>query len=360
MALDSSAELHKFISAAKEHGATDESLISILENAGWPKAAIVGALGERYEALTGMRVPRGKKSTTPAKDAFLYLLSFATLATWTIALGSICYSLIDHWIPDPLYHNYGTNLSYQISAELAALMVTFPLYLLVMRIILSGTRQAPEKLESSIRKWLTYLALLIAAGVMIGDVIAFLAYFLHGDLTSRFVGKVAVTLLISTGVFWYYLGSLREARARQRPMRLGRDSFAALLATIVVVIVVALGFRQTRGPNTQRLLRTDAKRAQNLSQLANQVNNHYRQNGNQLPVALTDFQNKQFADPITGKPPEYKATSSNSYTLCTTFSANSPQDERSGDFLFWTHSAGHQCFEFNAAENVPPAPFFYH
>lgn len=112
-----------------------------------------------------MRLPRGKRTTTPAKDAFLYLLSFATLATWTIALGLICYTLIDNWIPDPLYHNYsGTNLSYQISAELAALIVTFPLYLFVMRIILSGTWQAPEKLESDVRKWLTYFALLIAAG----------------------------------------------------------------------------------------------------------------------------------------------------------------------------------------------------
>jgi Domain of unknown function (DUF5671) len=213
MAPNSSAELQKFISAAKEHGASDEALVGILENAGWPKTAIVGALGERYEALTGVRVPRGKKTTTPAKDAFLYLLSFMTLATWTFALGSICYSLIDDWIRDPLYHNYyGANLAYQISVELAALIVTFPLYLFVMRIILSGTRQAPEKLESGVRKWLTYIALLIAAGVMIGDVITFLAYFLRGDLTSRFVAKVAVTLLISAGVFWYYLGSLREVR----------------------------------------------------------------------------------------------------------------------------------------------------
>lgn len=47
---------------------------------------------------------------------------------------------------------------------------------------------------------------------MIGDMITFLAYFLHGDLTSGFVAKVAVTLLLSAGVFWYYLGSLREAR----------------------------------------------------------------------------------------------------------------------------------------------------
>ena len=51
-----------------------------------------------------------------------------------------------------------------------------------------------------------------AAAVMIGDVVTFLAYYLRGELSSRFVAKVALTLLISGGVFWYYLGSLREAR----------------------------------------------------------------------------------------------------------------------------------------------------
>jgi hypothetical protein len=213
MAPDSSLDLHKFIAAAKEHGASDESLAAILENAGWPRAEILGALGKRYESLSGVQIPAGKKTTTPAKDAFLYLLSFSTLATWTISLGSICYSLIEDWIPDPLArNNYGISLSYQISTELACLLVTFPLYLFVMRVILSETRHAPEKLESNVRKWLTYIALLIAAGVLIGDVVTFLAFYLRGELTSRFVAKVAVTLLLSGGVFWYYLGSLRDSR----------------------------------------------------------------------------------------------------------------------------------------------------
>jgi hypothetical protein len=68
-----------------------------------------------------------------------------------------------------------------------------------------------------VRKWLTYIALLIAAAIMIGDIITFLTYFLKGDLTARFVWKVGVTLAISGGVFWYYFGSLQEAvRGRGR------------------------------------------------------------------------------------------------------------------------------------------------
>jgi hypothetical protein len=53
--------------------------------------------------------------------------------------------VIDDWIQDPLaHHNCGMSLSSQISTELACLLVTFPLYLFVMRVILTETRQAPE------------------------------------------------------------------------------------------------------------------------------------------------------------------------------------------------------------------------
>ena len=48
---------------------------------------------------------------------------------------------------------------------------------------------------------------------MVGDLIAFLTYFLRGELTARFVAKVATVLLIAGGVFWYYLSSLRKADA---------------------------------------------------------------------------------------------------------------------------------------------------
>lgn len=205
-------EVLSFIAAAKEKGASDEAIVGMLESEGWPKAEIWRVLTRHYESLSGVKAPVGRKSATPAKDAFLYLLAFSTLATWTLSLGSICFILIDNWIPDPLApRNYSYPLLSQMPGELAAVIVTFPIFLLVMRVILSETRRAPEKLDSSVRKWLTYLALLIAAGVMIGDIITFLTYFLKGELTTRFLSKVAVTLAISGGVFWYYFGSLREA-----------------------------------------------------------------------------------------------------------------------------------------------------
>jgi uncharacterized protein YacL len=139
------------------------------------------------------------------------LLSFSTLATWTFGLGSIMFSLIDRWIKDPItsFNNY-TSGYYQIADSLACVIIAFPVYLLVMRYILREIESHPEKLESPVRKWLTYVALLIAAGVVVGDLITFLTYFLRGELTARFVAKVAVVLVIAGGVFWYYMGSLQK------------------------------------------------------------------------------------------------------------------------------------------------------
>ena len=212
MVPSSPPELANFIAVAKQKGASDEAIVSMLENAGWSRGEIWRVLGRHYESLTGMAIPQGGKSATPAKDAFLYLLSFATLATWTFALASICFTLIEIWIKDPLSGPRYGNISYEISIGLACLIVTFPLYLFVMKVIVSDTRRTPEKLDSPIRKWLTYIALLIAASFIIGDLITVLTYYLRGEVTARFVAKAAVTLIISGGVFWYYLGSLREAR----------------------------------------------------------------------------------------------------------------------------------------------------
>jgi hypothetical protein len=140
------------------------------------------------------------------------------LATWTIGLGSVMFTLIDRWIRDPLspVNNYWADSYYQVADSLACMIVAFPLYLLTMRYILREVGVHPEKLESPVRKWLTYIALLIAAGVVVGDLISFLTHFLRGELTARFVAKTSVALLIAGGVFWYYLGSLQKGAPAAR------------------------------------------------------------------------------------------------------------------------------------------------
>ena len=86
----------------------------------------------------------------------------------------------------------------------------FPIFPIVMRFIMWDVETHPEKLESGVRKWFTYIALLIAAGSMIGDLITFLTYFLQGELTARFLLNVATVLITAGTVFWYCLGMLKR------------------------------------------------------------------------------------------------------------------------------------------------------
>jgi uncharacterized protein (UPF0333 family) len=49
-----------------------------------------------------------------------------------------------------------------------------------------------------------------------GDLITFLAFFLRGDLTVRFVLKVLTVLVIAGGIFLYYLASLKPGATQPR------------------------------------------------------------------------------------------------------------------------------------------------
>lgn len=216
--MGSSKELHEFIETAKSTGASDETVVGVLQGRGWPKDDAYRALADHYESRSGLRVPAYRRSGS-ARDAFLYLFSFAALGTWTIGLGSLMFTLIDHWIPDPLVHTYGYgSLQDQIAGSLAAVIVAFPIYLLVMAYILRRIEAHADKLDSPVQKWLTYLALLVAASVVLGDLIAFLTHLLQGGLTARFLAKDAVVLVIAGGVFWYYLGAVqRKAKPVEEP-----------------------------------------------------------------------------------------------------------------------------------------------
>jgi len=214
--MNSEASLLPFIEAAKTQGASDSFLVELCKEKGWPPEKTLGALALYYERATGITIPAHVRSEASAKDAFLYLLAFATLGTWAISLGSLLFTLIDKWIPDPAFPNRYFNADETIASSLAAILVAFPIYLFVMNLVIRGTEQHPEKLESGVRKWLTYIALLIAAGVLIGDLVTFLTFLLRGELSGRFEAKVAAVLLISGGVFWYYLVSLKGQAAEVR------------------------------------------------------------------------------------------------------------------------------------------------
>lgn len=356
---EETVKLQKFVEASKSKGASDEFLATFLSRRGWPADDVYAALGRYWEQSTGLTVPERTAGGESSRDAFLYLLSFSTLATWSSALGSMLFRFIERWCPDPISQDHGYSLRNAVTWQMASVAVAFPIFLLVMRTILREAQDHPERLQSGVRKWLTYIALLLTAGAMICDLIWFFDYFLTGELTSRFVLKALTVIVICGAIFIYYLGSLRwdrntnVAHAKTRSLRFG----IATAAVVVVSFCVGLGVAGT--PSKQRHIEADLKRVEDLQRIASAINVWHKRAEIEksfapLPATLTDLQAKglspsQIVDPETKIPYEYHAKSDTSYQVCATFSA---AEDQARVTQFWYHGKGQTCFSLDASQ--PP------
>src|SRR5258708_4537558 len=133
---DDTSQLQIFRDSSKSKCAADEFLAALQTRRGWPAGDVYAALGRYWESSTGLAIPERAGAGESARDAFLYLLSFATLATWTTAVGSMLFEFINHWLPDPVSKNITWHLRSAVTWQMAALVLAFPIYLLVMRTIL--------------------------------------------------------------------------------------------------------------------------------------------------------------------------------------------------------------------------------
>jgi hypothetical protein len=143
------------------------------------------------------------------RNVFVYLLNFLTLYLSAFGAGLLTWGLADHWFQDPLetYVSRGP-----IRSGIAMLVVAFPLFLYLNRLI-DRTVETPEVTERSmLKKVLTYLTLFLLAITTIIDLITVIYFFLGGDLTARFAVRGIGILMIAGFVFFYYLSDLKEPK----------------------------------------------------------------------------------------------------------------------------------------------------
>lgn len=204
-------ELQVFVKEALTKGISREKIKTALEAAGWQSDEVDTALAFYAESDLPIPVPK-RKPYLSAREAFMYLVLFLTLYVTSISVGTILFQIINLWLPDAaqIANSYSSDYSTGlIRSSTAAIIITFPVFLFVARILLRNIKRDPTKRSSKIRKWLTYITLYIATGIIIGDLITLLTYVLNGDLTLRFVLKVTAVLLIAGSIFGYYLWDLR-------------------------------------------------------------------------------------------------------------------------------------------------------
>lgn len=204
-------ELQVFVREALAKGVARERIKTELEGAGWPMDEVSTALAAYAESDLPVPVPK-RKPYLSAREAFMYLVMFLTLYITAFSVGTILFQMINLWLPEASQLAYGYASDYStglIRSATAAVIITFPIFLFTAYSLIRNLKRDATKRSSLVRKWLTYITLYIATGIIIGDLITLVTYVLNGDLTTRFVLKVLVVLAIAGSIFAYYLWDLR-------------------------------------------------------------------------------------------------------------------------------------------------------
>ncbi|MFA5778346.1 MAG: DUF5671 domain-containing protein [Candidatus Paceibacterota bacterium] len=292
------------------------------------------------------------QTKTSAKDFFINLGAIVALGFFVGNLVSLLFTIINKAYPPTIGYNYYGSSS--ISFPVAALIIIFPVYILLMWLLERGYVLEPEKRNVGIRKWLTYITLFLSGFALAGDLVTILYYFIDGrDITAGFLLKALSVLVISLSIFFYYISDVMgKSNGKIRKI------WIAVSATIIILCII-WGFSVLGSPRTQQLLKYDEQKVSDLQNIENAIQNFYSLKG-VLPKDFTEIDENQnyyvnTIDSQTQKSYEYEKTSDTTYNLCADFNKEITKTDylaKSGpyDGNTWLHGAGRHCF----AETINP------
>ncbi|MEK7101870.1 MAG: DUF5671 domain-containing protein [Patescibacteria group bacterium] len=306
------------------------------------------------------------KPKITAKDFFVWAGAMVTFYWSVIAFILLTFDYINYSFPNALSYYPADPYQSGISYEMASIIVLFPIYLLLMKLIHGDISRDPSRNEIWVRRWALILTLFVAGVAIAVDLITLLTTFLNGEaLTIAFLLKVLIIFLVAGGVFMHFIADLKgywdAFPARRNMVRIG-------VAALAVVTIVS-GFFIVGTPAQARLARFDAQKVSDLQNIQSQVV-YFWQAKQKLPEAITDLNNSLAYGPVpvdtqTGEPYTYQAIGMLSFKLCAEFNTQSrgngnvysefayseptrptpagvkgmpPQDN-------WQHSAGEVCFD---------------
>lgn len=314
------------------------------------------------------------ETTSTPKNFFLQIGIIITLYASIVSFLTFLFNLIDKTFPVNsggfsyyAYDGYGSAIRFAIST----LIVTFPLFIWLSRLYRRSVVTEPGLKESKIRKWLLYFTLFLAGLTIAIDLIVLINSFLRGsDITTAFLLKVLVVLVVAAKVFYFYLKDIKgyweanPAKAKQ---------VAWVLSAVVLVAVVG-GFFAIGSPVNQQKLSRDNERVSALQDIQWQIVNFYQSKG-RLPAALSDLTDPISGyivpiDPATGVSYTYTPGTTLDFKLCALFeTVSSSQEEMSQakraigaspvDLYMtnWSHEIGEKCFDRNIdPERYPVNP----
>ena len=320
-----------------------------------PVGIIIGIVAFINNRKTNNMDPNQIKPKVSAKDFFLNLGAFGILYVLVGNLLGLLFTVINTAYPK-ITNGYNYFGSSSISWPVATLVVLLPIFILLMWFLEREYRIDPEIQNSLIHRGLTYITLFVSGCIIAGDLVTVVYYFIDGqELTTGFLLKVLVLLIVSSCLFIYYISDLRR--------KLTKNSRIVwrIIAGVIVIGSIVWGFAVLGSPRTQRLIKYDEQKVSALQNIKNQIEFNYSNTG-KLPESLEKMPSGSvpLLDNQNQKPYEYLKTSDTTYNLCAEFNKESDEKAhqnypyRSG-YPSWIHPAGRYCFE----ETINPNNYSY-
>ncbi len=291
-----------------------------------------------------------------AKHFVLQLGSLITLYLSVSFLIVLLYAVINLLFPDATEYYYDIeSATSSVRLGIAMLIVFFPAYLALTRRVNVIRRKETNTTYLGLTKWLMYLSLLIGGGVLLGDAVAVILAFLEGELTTRFLLKAGVLLVVVGAAFFYYLQDARGYWLNKEKASL----YYALGMTVVVATSIVTGFFHTETPSEVREMRLDETQISDLQQIQWKLEENLRVSSSTLPATLEEA----FSGFEVPQAPEdreaytYEVTKKG-FNLCATFSRDSADqgDKFAAQPYYdpampikngenWSYKQGRYCFE---------------
>ncbi len=293
-------------------------------NVSFPVSYVMEPINTQTQPNTGAKMS--------PKFFFLSLGVLVTLITSVVSFLNLAFQTLDFKFPDALNatYQYGYNtFNYDgVRMSIATLIIFFPIFLILMKYWLKAVKAGIRASEETVRKWMIYLVIFLSAVIIAVDLVTLVRYFVAGEITTRFILKVVIALLVAIFVGWYYL---LELRGKEKLFGLNVNLSSAFKSSAWVILLIVWSFYVIGTPGQQRLWRLDDRRVQDLQSIQSQVITYWQQK-EKLPAKLDDLATpiSYYSIPIDpefdqGKMYEYKTTGNLSFELCATFSADMPK-----------------------------------
>src|SRR3989344_2940410 len=144
------------------------------------------------------------------------MLMFLSLYALATAMSILLHTYVDRWVPNiaeygrSKYNNFSYFSNYLIIGSLAAIIVSFPLFVFFNLHINKKSFMHPVIRSLKVRKFFIYATLVVTFLIGMGNIISAVYSLLTGNFTINFLSHLSVTLAIVGTMFFYYLQEVKE------------------------------------------------------------------------------------------------------------------------------------------------------